>query len=387
VTKLKFEVATLAGAIKKASRIAPTKAGKALDSSAGIVLEISPQYPNQITLKATNLEVFYLEVVPALEVQVDGFDGAVPPPEVEIIPPVIWRLSSSLLAQVIASLPQGSGQSMSMEQIGSQVQIKQNRAVCKLNMINTDGYPRWNAIPPENLYSVEKLGALIAAVEWAASKKDQPPITGVHFNGLAVAATDKYRLAMMPCFIGDMPPVTIPSGVLGAVIRPEADVQIGMVGNTVLLMPDEATQIKTVIYDADFPNVMVYSEYTPPAMFEVSKALILDIIQRATIMTQNDRDTPHVTLIVGAGEFAAMGLDAEQGLLGDVIMLNGNQANHKRVQFKFTPQNIIDGISNAPNDKVVIYYNPDDPAKAWKIDGGSGYISIGVPRGETKEKS
>lgn len=372
MTKLKFEVATLGAAIKKASRIAPTKAGKALDSSAGIVLEISPQYGNQVTLKATNLEVFYLEVVPALEV--------------ETAEPVVWRLSSSLLAQVIASLPQGSGQTMVMQQVGTQVHIKHNRAVCKLNTINTDGYPRWGVVPSENLHTVEKFGALITAVEWAASKGGPPPITGVHLNGLAVAATNRYRMAMMPCVVGLPAPVTIPAGILGAVIRPESDVQIGMVGNTVLLMPDESTQIKTVTYEADFPNIMHFATYTPPAMIEVNKGHIIDILQRATIMTQNDRDTPHVTIIIGAGEFAAMGMDAEQGLLGDVIMLNGNQAQHKRVQFKFTPENIIDGLNNAPNDKLVIYYNPDDPTKPWKIDGGSGYIAIGVPRGKAEEK-
>jgi hypothetical protein len=50
----------------------------------------------------------------------------------------------------------------------------------------------------------------------------------------------------------------------------------------------------------------------------------------------------------------------------------------------FTPQNIVDPINNAPNDKVVIYYNPEDPSKAFKIDGGAGYIAIGIPREEGK---
>lgn len=373
MTKLRFEVAALAAAIKKASRIAPTKAGKALDSSAGLVIEISPQYPGQITLKATNLEVFYLEIVPALEVVVEQF--------------TVWRLSSSILASIVNSFPLGSGQTVTLEQKDTQIHFTQGRSRGRLNMMRAEGYPQWDAVPPENLANVEKFGALIAAVEWAAAKRGEPPYTGVHLNGHAIAATDKYRLAMIPCVVPLDAPVTIPSGVLGAVIRPEADVKMGMVRNTLLLMPDEATQIRTVIYDVQYPNVNTYATYTPPAMIEVNKDLALSILSQAVIMTQNERDTPTVSIIIGRGEFAAMGADAEMGLLGSSIMLNGTQADHARVTYKFTPQNIIDGINNAPDDKVVIYYNPDDPVKPWKIDGGSGYISIGVPREERKAES
>lgn len=373
MTKLRFEVASLAAAIKKASRIAPTKSGKALDSSAGIVFEISPQYPNQVTLKATNLEVFYLEVVSALEVVADQ--------------PTVWRLSSTMLASIIGSYPLGSGQTMTMEHKGQQIHLSQNRSRGRLNMMRPEGYPQWVAVPPVDLCNVEKFGALIAAVEWAAAKRGEPPLTGVHLNGHAVAATDRYRLAMMPCPVTLPAPITIPAGVLGAVIRPEADVQMGMINNTLLLMPDDSTQIRTVIYDVKFPNVTTFATYTPPAMIEVNKSGVIDILQRAVIMTQNERDVPTVTVIVGKGEFAAMGLDQEMGLLGDSIMLNGTQAAHPRVQFKFTPQNIIDGINNCPSDKVVIYYNPEDITKPWKIDGGSGYIAIGVPREEGKAEA
>lgn len=373
MTKLRFEVAALAAAIKKASRIAPTKAGKALDSSAGIVFEISPQYPNQVTLKATNLEVFYLEVVPALEVVAAE--------------PVIWRLSSSILASIIGSYPLGSGQTMTMEQKDTQIHLTQQRSRGRLNMMRAEGYPQWSAVPPEDLSSVEKFGALIAAVEWAAAKRGEPPLTGVHLNGHAIAATDRYRMAMIPCPVALPAPVTIPAGVLGAVIRPEVDVQVGMVNSTLLLMPDEATQIRTVIYDVQFPNIGNFSQYTPPEMIEVNKSGVLDILQRAVIMTQNERDVPTITVIVGKGEFAAMGADQEMGLLGDSILLNGNQAAHARVSYKFTPQNLIDGISNAPSDKVVLYYNPDDITKPWKVDGGSGYIAIGIPREEGRAEA
>lgn len=370
MTKLRFEVASLAAAIKKAARIAPTKAGKALDSSAGLVFEISPQYPNQITLKATNLEVFYLEVIPALEVVATEY--------------TVWRLSSSILASIVGSFPMGSGQTVTLEQKDTQIHFTQGRSRGRLNMMRPENYPQWDAVAPEGLANVEKFGALIGAVEWAAAKRGEPPFTGVHLNGNAVAATDKYRLAMIPCTVPLERPITIPSGVLGAVIRPEADVQMGMVKNTLLLMPDEATQIRTVIYDVQYPNIKTYVEYTPPAMIEVNKDLALSILQQAVIMTQNERDTPTVSIIIGRGEFAAMGADQEMGLLGSSIMLNGTQADHQRVTFKFTPQNVIDGISNAPDDKVVIYYNPNDTGKPWKIDGGSGYISIGVPREEGK---
>lgn len=368
MTKLRFEVASLAASIKKASRIAPTKAGRALDSSAGIVLEISPEYPNQVTLKATNLDVFYLEVVPALEVVATE--------------QTVWRLSSSFLASVVGSFPMGAGQTMTMEHVGSQVVIAQNRTISKLNMMRPEGYPVWHAIPPENLSTVEKFGALMAATEWAAAKRGEPPWIGVHLNGLSVSATDRYRIAMMPCPAELDAPVSIPAGLLGSIIRPEADVQIGLADNTLLLMPDDSTQIRTVIYDCPQPRIAQWQEFTPPERIDVNKTSILDIMSRAIIFTAQERDVPTITLIIGKGEFAALGEDDEIGMLGDVITLNGTQGAHKRAKFKFTPQNIMDPISNAPNDKISIYYNPDDPSKPFKIDGGSGYIALGIPREE-----
>lgn len=372
MTLLKFEVATLAAAIKKAARVAPTKAGKALDSSAGLMIEIHPAHINSITLRATNLEIFYLEAVNVLEMK-DGTNN-----------PEQWRLSSSMLAAIIGSFPIGSDQTMTMEQIGTQIQIKQNRTSAKLNMMTAAGYPSWGPVQAENLVSVEKFGAKIATVEWAASKRGEPPFTGVHLNGHAVAATDKYRLAMIPCVIPLEAPITIPSGVLGAVIRAEADVSVGMVDNTFLLMPDEGTQIRTVIYDTKYPSLTGYSNLEPPCMIEVNKTSIIDIMNRATLLTASERDAPTVTLYIGKGEFACMCTSDEVGLLGDVIWLNGSQAAHPRAKFTFTPQNIIDPIMNAPEEKIKIYYDPEQPARPFKIDGGSGYLAIGIPRAEGK---
>jgi hypothetical protein len=54
-----FENATIADSIAKASRVAPTK-GEAFDKASGILMTLDPE-EKTVTLRSTNLMVFYLE--------------------------------------------------------------------------------------------------------------------------------------------------------------------------------------------------------------------------------------------------------------------------------------------------------------------------------------
>ena len=71
--------------------------------------------------------------------------------------------------------------------------------------------------------------------------------------------------------------------------------------------------------------------------------------------------------------------DIEMGLLGDVLELSG-QAPHEYHYIGFTPENLMNALKAAPNKDVTIYYHFGMSMKPVRLDGGSGYEALIMPR-------
>lgn len=67
------------------------------------------------------------------------------------------------------------------------------------------------------------------------------------------------------------------------------------------------------------------------------------------------------------------------GLLGNVMEIGG-QATHNRQYIGFTPDNLTGALRAAPNADVTIYYHLNMPMKPIRLDGGSGYEVLIMPR-------
>lgn len=364
--KVTFENATIADSIAKAARVAPTK-GTAFDKASGIIMELNPD-DNTVTLKATNLDVYYLEIVDTLEVTDAG----------------TWRLPSQITSQIMSKLPIGSGRNVTIEQSGKEIHLKSGRTVVKLRDQSYTDYPKWDAYDPADLDLVVDLGARIKQVDWAASTDPDSAFAGIHMTGQYALATDSIRLVRVPCEAKPIyKPVTIPAGILNPIITNLRDVAIGIEEGSFLLMPDGSTQIRTVMYGRKFPSDRILPVFDRewPDMIEIKKASLLEIIDRASIMTQRDR-TPQMLFYIGKEELAVQGSDAELGLLGDVISLDG-QADHPRTKMIFTPKNIQQALEAAPSESVSIWYDKADSHIPVKVDGGSGYEAVIMPRRDT----
>lgn len=367
MTRLVFETAALADAIKKAEKIAPSTAGQAFDKAAGILMEVNPGTPAPVIIRATNLDLYSMEWLDVIE-----SEGA----------PVRWRMPSRLLSQVVSSLPIGSGRNVTMEDQtnGRQVQVHITSGTTKarFNLMDADYYPSWPAFDPDKLTPVADLGGRMAQVEWATAKTE-PPICGVNFDGEYVQATDKYRLVRAPLQIAGMSdPVTIPAKILAPLLKQTGEIMIAFSGEQLYLMPDEHSQYRAVIYGQPFPNLSRPMSRVLPNSFKVKKTQILEILQRASSFADSNRD-PVLRCFIGKQEFAVMMENEETGLLGDRINLAG-QVDHPRVEVKFTPKNIIEPITQAPSDEIEFYYNAEDGVSPIKIDGGSGFEAWTMPR-------
>lgn len=369
--KVTFENATIADSVGKAARVAPTK-GEAFDKASGILLTLDPD-DNTVTLRTTNLHVFYLEVVDVVELDMgSSLDGN-------------WRLNAQMLADVMKTLPIGSGKIVTFEDKDGEVIVKSGRTTARFRKMDHTYFPQWEAFDPEKLDMVPDFGARLKQVEWAADDDDGSPIAGIRLDGQRAIATDRFRLAVVPCEAEPIyKPITIPSGILKPVIGNLRDVAIGIDEGMFLLMPDTSTQIRTRIYDRDYPNVVkAMDERTWPNKLTVRKQALLDIIQRAMIFAQRDR-IPKMTCIIGSNEFAVMCSDADLGLLGDVVELDSTEADHARYRILFTPRNLTEALQAAPSEVVDIFYDPDNSNFPFKVDGGSGYTALVMPRRETE---
>jgi DNA polymerase III sliding clamp (beta) subunit (PCNA family) len=244
---------------------------------------------------------------------------------------------------------------------------------------------------PDDLFPIADLGGRLGLVDWAAAKTGIP-INGVNLTGEYALATDRYRLAATPLPVPQITePLTVPGGILSQVLKQTGEVHIGTSGNQLLIMPDETTQIRAVIYAEKYPGVsgiLANRAETYENRITLRKNETLEILKRAASFAGSDR-IPVMRVFIGKGEFAVFMANEEVGTLGDIIELPG-QAEHERWEVKFSPKNIIDPVQNCPNETMEFYYNMIDREKQralMYIDGGSGYEVWVTPITRSQEQA
>lgn len=365
MAKVVFENATIQDVIGKAARIAPTR-GSAFDKAAGILIEIDPDH-GEVTIRATNTDIFYLEVVDTVKIEADARS--------------LWLLPSITLGALCAKLPIGSGRQITWQDSDGVLSFSSGKMRGKLGLMTPDYYPIWEPFDPDELEQVSGFGGRVDMVTWAASKQGEPPLTGVHFDGEYAIATDRYRLVRVPCKAEPIyKPITVPAAIFAPVSKLLVDAQIAVQGEFLCVMPDEATQIKAIIYGLEYPPIAHLFEREMSHFFKAKKAPLLEMIERASVMTGSER-APLLKLFIGKQEVAAYMEQSEVGMLGDIVDIPG-YADHDYVQINFTPKNLMDAISYAPSEEIEFHYDLDRTGriKPVKIDGGSGYISLIMPR-------
>lgn len=324
-------------------------------------------------VRATDTEIFYTEWVDTLKAE--GPDEL-----------IVWRFNSQLVAGVVGSLPIGSGKTVTFTDLdgsGKVVDCTSGRTKAKFNLMSADHYPQWAMFNPDDLVPAPDFGGRMAQVEWAADKAD-PVLGGVRFDGEYAYATNKYRLAMVPFKVDLDEPVTLPSGVLSQILKKTGEVMVGATEHQFLIMPDEHTQIRTVIFAGKFPNVSRIVDQHKPNEIKLKKTELIEMIGRAMNFSGNDR-FPALIMFIGKEEIAVMMSNEQMGMLGDVLEVPG-QATHDRLQIKVSPDTLRDALSNAPNDQVVFQYDQSSAEAVLRVDGGSGYRAWVMPRGEKKQQ-
>ena len=371
-TSVTFEAGTIADAMKKSGSVAPAKAGAAFDSAAGIVMDVTPGNNTPCVLRATDTEIFFIETLDVVKAEGD---------------PVRWRLPSQLLANVVGSQASGAGKTITFKQLSpSQIQVSSASMRSKINLNGNPNYPDWSPLAGVNYTTAPGFGDAVSRVIWAAEKGGgMPVLSGFHLNGTHVVATDRYRVARFPMEIDLKEPITIPAGKVGSLLRGTGDILVGCQGELFVMMPDDYTEIRTVIFGGQYPAIEKIFDLEYPHSVTFQKQDLIERVQRANHFSGTDR-APVLHLYVGRNQLAIMMENREVGQYGDVIDVP-TQADHARVLLRFTPAMILDSLSNSPNPTVTLNYNPDAANRPIRIDGGLGYQCWLAPRTEITPSS
>lgn len=353
-----FETATLADAIKKANIVAPSR-GEAFDQAGGIVLEILPE-DELVIVKATNGEIFHMEWISVVSIEGDATS---------------WRLPSKIAAPIIASLPIGTGRETVLEEVSSGVSshlaLSSGKTKAKFFLMAMDYYPRWETFDPDDLVAVPDFGGRVKMVEWAASTNNDAPLTGVNFTGELVRATDRYKIACSPLEIPNMEGgVTVPAGILGQVLKQTGEVMVGFTENQMLLMPNDTTQLRVVLYGGDYPTMTKIMDRSRPQSVTFKKNDLHEILNRAILAAPGDR-LLLLHMYLGKGEIVVKVEGPETAVMDSVAV--PNQADHGRFQVRLTPKLLADALSNCPNESVTLHYDTSLPERILYLNGGSGY--------------
>jgi DNA polymerase III sliding clamp (beta) subunit (PCNA family) len=371
VTSVSFETATLQAVLNKANRIAPNR-GRAFDVAAGIVFEVNVE-AKTVIVKSTNLDGFYMEWIDTVEITGES---------------VSWRLPSVALASWVGKLPIGSGKTVKFADLGNGMQATSGRAKWSTSLIPIEFYPEWESFNGEDLTMVTALGARLEQVAWAVDTGNVIPLTGINIDGERLWATNGYRLASVPCEfpLVEEGSVTVPAGILAPIIKQMGDTKVGMVGNFMLFMPDDYTQIKCIIYGEPYQNLsrVKNMQYANVAMFP--KTPLIEAINRMTSVS-NDRQK-ELQFTIGSNEIVLY-MDQREGVeaVEDAIDLPPGMADHPAHTIVFAPDNLINAIQGGPNEMVTIHYDTGNPLKMLHVDGGSGYLAWTQPKVLTKNVS
>jgi DNA polymerase III sliding clamp (beta) subunit (PCNA family) len=358
VTKVVFETAAIADAVRKAAKVAPSK-GAAFDKASGIVLEINiDEGEYSCVVRSTDLIVFYSEWVTIAEAEGERTK---------------WRVPADLLAGVIGSIPT-KNKTVTFEEKDAErgriVHLSSGKIKAKFILNETSYYPEWDIFDPEGLFPVENFIKKISLVDWACDKT--PPLSGVYLDGQCAVGTDKYKVVRVELPIDPenfSDPIVLPTRTLVSVLGDRnPEISLAVDETELLVMPDEFTQIRTILFAEDFPSLERAMRRDHPDSVRVKKTSIIEMINRSLHFVGGERN-PTLKVYLGKSELAVFMNNQEVGLLGDVLDVDG--AEHSRVTFNFNPGNLLQSIERSPSEEVTLHYDHENPLFPLRVEGPS----------------
>lgn len=360
------EASAFADAVQKAARVAPTK-GHAFDAAAGIIVEVDPANTvRPLTIKSTDLESTFLATLPAIDVEGDA---------------AIWRLPASILSGFMAQVPMGAGQTVGVEHDGSAddsvVVIRAGKTTARLRTLSPDSFPKFKAYSPDGMAKVEHFAQRVQQVAWTVADEDGV-LGGVYVDGTHLTACNRYTTARVPCVVPVDEPIVVPLFTLSGAMKNTAEVQMRAAERRLYLMTDEDTQLSTVIFEGDYPDLTRHWEmvgaYEHHATIHVQG--LVEVLQRMMVLCKSDR-YPLVKLTIHRNVLRVEMDVPDQGAIDDELDIMGG-AHDEPFVIWFTPTILTAALAVTKVPQVSLGYATS--IRPIVINDGSGYECIAMPR-------
>lgn len=356
MTTIKCETATLADAVNRAARIAPNK-GAAFDKAQGVIIEVRPSNPSPVYIKATDLEVSYLQRVPTIEATGDD---------------VLWRLPSTLIAGVLSNLPLGAGNEVTLSDEGSIVTITAGKKISTIRSIDPTAFPLIKPFDPNGMATVEDLAKRVSQAAWATDAAN-PIFSGVHIDGTSIVACDKISAVFVPCVVPVDEPITVPLRTVAPLFKNVGPMKMRATSERLELMPDADTQITSSLIAAAYPNVKAITRDDFAGSFLVDVESLASSVTSMLVLVRGERyPSMHMDLVEHS-----LNLHMEVPDLGrmeDTLTVDGGTD----FKMKFSPGRLVEAITHGGKSTIRLHYGPD-PHKPVYITDEAGYECWAMP--------
>jgi DNA polymerase III sliding clamp (beta) subunit (PCNA family) len=336
-----FEVATIADAIAKANRVAPTN-GSSFDRAHGIVVELDPSKSTSTCIvKATDLEVTLRLELSVLSM---GDEAAT------------WRVPSKMLHGLISTMPIGSGSTVEFLDVGdSNLYMKCGKTKSKLRLVASE-FPEIEVFDPAPLVVAPGLATRLSQVAWATDKKGSGILSGVHIDGSHLIGCDRASAAVVPCVVQLDAPVTAPLTEVAQIIKNTGEVAIGASDSRLRIMPDDHTQATCVLYAQDYPNVIkLLDAVKADKEFEFSAEPLMAMLDRTQVLMKDER-LPATNIEIGDG-YLKMSISTDAGTVIDELeIVGGSVGEPLRISFK--PDVLRNAINASGRPTLKVRYGP-----------------------------
>lgn len=372
--EISVETATIADAMVKAARVAPSGFGSGEVFTAGILIEFD-ENTNDVFVSSTDLNVFFRRRISGLQVIGSG----------------CWRVAP-VASKFLDSLPKSRGAVVTLTdtkipgQLAMTQQKRRGETTGSVPLILNSAFPEWNPFSEDGSIAINGLASKIEAVAWAASKDDEatPELSGVYLDGNYAMATNRYVCASVPIVIPALAdgPVTIPVKNLTGVIHHAGDVLLTKTEKGLGITPDEYTQVEVSRFAENkcgllkLPNANAYNGSITVNVDEYKEVCdrIFTIIrknQKARVKMLAAKDSLLFTIISETEEKVSDIIGATGGPdIPTLLSLNGAYAR--------------DAVTNSIGSHATLYFEQGlEKQKLFTyIQGGAGYEAWIAPQVE-----
>jgi DNA polymerase III sliding clamp (beta) subunit (PCNA family) len=351
-TTMTFDNASIADAIIRAARVAPTK-GAEFDKAQGILIDCYPSQ-REVLIRSTDLSLHYGQRVKAA----DGKGES-----------VAWRIPSRLLADYMAVLDKNEDATINFIDRGDgKIRLQTGNSFCAFELLNRAEYVQFPEFTTETLSPATVLAPKIDQVAWACDTGSQI-LKGVHLDGEFVVGCSQEALAVVgPCSIPMPQPVTVPLKSLSGLLRTASDVRLYSDGSRLYITLDDDTQTSAQLLEGDYPNYKGLMR--DPSMyaghFRAHRNRFLDALGKLMTFVKAERQPVLSLIINGSGLIKTATLDMEVPSVGraqervEVDM----EWDGEPLQIFFKYSLLQNAIEHTRGDYFNFYFgHADDPTK------------------------